>query len=94
LHACVELQSVVQALVVRLQALPAGQSPVAIQPQTPPTHWSPAALPVQSVQAPPAGPQAVLLIATHWLVESQQKPAPQFPPAVPPITHLAVQVCP
>ena len=38
LQACVELQSVVQAWVVRLQALPVGQSPSAVQPQTPLTH--------------------------------------------------------
>ena len=47
---------------------------------------------MQLVQLPPAGPQAVALMATHWLVEPQQNPAPQFPPAVPPTTHWAEQV--
>jgi hypothetical protein len=91
LHTSVELQAVPQTLVVELQALPVGQSPAALQPQTPETHWSPAEAFVQSMQAPPAGPQAVLLIVTHWPVESQQNPAPQFPPEVPPTTHWDVQ---
>lgn len=92
LQGWVELQAVVQAWVVRLQALPVGQSAAALQPQAPLTHWSPAEALVQLIQLPPAGPHAVALMATHWLVEPQQKPAPQFPPAVPPTTHWAEQV--
>jgi hypothetical protein len=72
LHGCVELQAVPQVLVVVSQALPVGQSPTVLQPQLPLMHWPPAAAPVQSVQAPPARPQAELLIAAHWFDESQQ----------------------
>lgn len=93
LHSCVELQLVVHVL-AESQDLPVGQSAVALQPQTPLKHFFPVVATVQSVHAPPAGPQAVSLIVRQLLVEPQQNPVPQLPPLVPPTTHCAVHALP
>ena len=65
LQGCAALQLAEQVWVVRLQAFPVGQSASDVQPQTPLTHWSPEALPVQLVHRPPVAAQAVALMVAH-----------------------------
>jgi hypothetical protein len=69
---------VLQRWVMVLQVLPAGQSVARLQPQVPERHRWPAPFIVQSVQAAPVVPQAVLL-----LVPATHAPAEQQPPLHP-----------
>ncbi len=57
-----------------LQLLPVGQSPAALQPQLPLRHKWPLAESVQSMQALPLAPQALLLPPVAQLVPAQQPP--------------------
>jgi len=69
-------QTFSQRFVVRLQAVPAGQSLAMVQPQVPETQREPTGFAVQSTQAPPGAPQAF-----------DEPPASQLPVTMPPGTE-------
>jgi len=74
-------------------AWPVGQSAGAAHPQTPLVQASPAALIVQSWQAPPALPHSILLVpATHMPPMSQQPPLQALWPAPHAAPHTCVPV--
>jgi hypothetical protein len=84
-----------QVWLARLQSLPPPQSLFELQPQTPPArHMWPTALVLQSTQAPPEVPQALLALPGAQPVPEQQPPE-QLPlpgPPQAPVQTPAAQV--
>jgi hypothetical protein len=88
LHGCVPLHVVVQACAVVSQALPSGQSAVAMQPHAPITHAWPLVAAEQSRQALPAAPHVVAMVPALQVVPAQQPPLHGCEPL-----HALVHAC-